>query len=143
MLACTGRVDFEQALAENERLLLLFLRNSYMDAIDQISAKSKTHFTYAQGHANFTILKAIVTLDPEEIETALGTCQEALDSCNESRRKVSWIASWFWKTDTNDYTDGESFYIFNLLIVNRNRFHLQRKYTRSWATPKRPYLWPC
>lgn len=115
-----GKVDFEEALRENERLLYLFLRNSYMEAIDQISAKSKTHFAYAQGHANFTILKAIVTLDPEEIEIALGTCQEALDSCNEGRRKVNWFASWFWKIDSNDYTDGKllPWFIFMCNVQN-------------------------
>lgn len=101
---------------------MLFLRNSYMEAIELIAAKAGDHFIYSQGmfvgivltadfalrtgHANFTILKAIVTLDPEEIEYALQQCQSALVACHEGRRKVNWIASWFWRTDPNDYTDG-------------------------------------
>jgi len=102
-----GKTDFEEALRENERLLMLFLRNSYMEAIEIISEKSKDHFIYSQGHANFTILKAIVTLDPEEIDIALQKCQLALTACHEGRRKVNWFASWVWKTDPNDYTDEE------------------------------------
>ena len=71
------------------------------------------------GHANFTILKAIVTLDPEEIEIALQKCQLALTSCHEGRRKVNWFASWVWKTDANDYTDGtRSRCISQMLIID-------------------------
>lgn len=88
-------------------MLLRFLRNAYVDAIQEISSKAHLHFTYTQGKANFLILKAIVTLDPEEIETALKACQEAIDSCHEARRKQSWFTSWFWKPDPNDYTDEE------------------------------------
>ena len=87
--------------------MLRFLRNAYVDAIQEISSKAHLHFTYNQGKANFLILKAIVTLDPEEIEVALKACQEAIDSCHEARRKQSWFTSWFWKTDPNDYTDEE------------------------------------
>lgn len=53
------------------------------------------------------ILKAIITLDPEEIEKAAVACQEAIDMCNEARRKTGWLASWFWKPITDDYTDEE------------------------------------
>lgn len=87
--------------------MLRFLRNAYVDAIQEISSKAHLHFTYNQGKANFLILKAIVTLDPEEIEVALKACQEAIDSCHEARRKQSWFTSWFWKIDPNDYTDEE------------------------------------
>ncbi|KAI1296601.1 hypothetical protein HDE_04954 [Halotydeus destructor] len=45
-----------------------FLKNQYMESIEIISRKTKLHFTYAQGHVNFTTLKAIVTIDPTEIE---------------------------------------------------------------------------
>ena len=34
-------------------------------------------------------------------------CQEAIDMCNEARRKTGWLASWFWKPITDDYTDEE------------------------------------
>lgn len=34
-------------------------------------------------------------------------CQEAIDMCNEARRKTGWLASWFWKPVTDDYTDEE------------------------------------
>jgi len=102
-----SRVDFEEALRETEDLLLRFLQNSYVDAIEEISSKAHLHFTYMQGKANFLILKAIVTLDPEEIEVALKACQEAIDACHEARRKQSWFTSWFWKTDPNDFTDEE------------------------------------
>lgn len=102
-----GKVDFEEALQETEALLLRFLRNAYVDAISEISSKAGLHFTYTQGKANFLILKAIVTLDPDEIEAALKACQEAIDACHEARRKQSWFTSWFWKTDPNDFTDEE------------------------------------
>ncbi|KAI1296597.1 Tetratricopeptide repeat protein 39B [Halotydeus destructor] len=102
-----GKVDCAETLEEVEELVYRFLKNQYMESIEIISRKAKLHFTYAQGHANFTILKAIVTLDPQEIEHALGKCQEALTACHESRRKVNWFASWFWKIDANDYTDEE------------------------------------
>ena len=100
-------VDCETALAETEDLLLRFLRNSYSDAIEEISARAPLHFAYAQGKSNFLTLKAIVTLDPDEIEAAMKACQYAMDESYAARKKQSWITSWFWRFDTNDYTDEE------------------------------------
>ncbi|XP_058406652.1 tetratricopeptide repeat protein 39B-like [Diceros bicornis minor] len=67
--------------------LYLFLNNRFSDAINLIHPWSKNSIYHALIYDILMVVKAILTFDPQDIQTGMTAAQEAVKTCNSFRRK--------------------------------------------------------
>ncbi|XP_014647839.1 PREDICTED: tetratricopeptide repeat protein 39B-like [Ceratotherium simum simum] len=67
--------------------LYLFLNNRFSDAINLIHPWSKNSIYHALIYNILMVVKAILTFDPQDIQTGMTAAQEAVKTCNSFRRK--------------------------------------------------------
>ncbi|KAK7821596.1 hypothetical protein U0070_014476 [Myodes glareolus] len=67
--------------------LYLFLNNRFSDAINLIHPWSKNSPYHALIYSMLMIVKAILTFEPQDIQTGMNAAKEALKTCNNFRKK--------------------------------------------------------
>ncbi|XP_032737838.1 tetratricopeptide repeat protein 39B-like [Lontra canadensis] len=67
--------------------LYLFLNNRFSEAIDLIHPWSKNSIYHALIYNILMVVKAILTVDPLDLQTGMTATKEALKTCNSFRRK--------------------------------------------------------
>ncbi|XP_053443698.1 tetratricopeptide repeat protein 39B-like [Nycticebus coucang] len=67
--------------------LYLFLNNRFSEAINLIHPWSKNSIYHALIYSMLMVVKAILTFDPQDVQTGINTSMEALKTCNIFRKK--------------------------------------------------------
>ncbi|XP_039107170.1 tetratricopeptide repeat protein 39B-like [Hyaena hyaena] len=87
MIPVATTMNLTSSLEECTTGLYLFLNNRFSDAIDLIHPWSKNSIYHALIYNILMVVKAILTFEPQDIETGMTTAKEALKTCNNFRRK--------------------------------------------------------
>ncbi|XP_035273358.1 tetratricopeptide repeat protein 39B-like [Anguilla anguilla] len=83
------QMDLRTALEESERSLNLFHSNKFSEALALLEPRAKTSVYHAMGHSSILLLQAGMTFDPTDIQNAMASLKEALQTCQRFRRKYS------------------------------------------------------
>ncbi|XP_058539075.1 tetratricopeptide repeat protein 39B-like [Neofelis nebulosa] len=87
MIPVATTMNLKSSLEECTTGLYLFLNNRFSDAINLIHPWSKTSIYHALIYNILMVVKAVLTFDPQDIQTGMATAKEALKTCNNFRRK--------------------------------------------------------
>ncbi|XP_043460062.1 tetratricopeptide repeat protein 39B-like [Prionailurus viverrinus] len=87
MIPVATTMNLKSSLEECTTGLYLFLNNRFSDAISLIHPWSKTSIYHALIYNILMVVKAVLTFDPQDIQTGMATAKEALKTCNNFRRK--------------------------------------------------------
>nr|XP_008521741.1 PREDICTED: tetratricopeptide repeat protein 39B-like [Equus przewalskii]XP_008521742.1 PREDICTED: tetratricopeptide repeat protein 39B-like [Equus przewalskii]XP_008521743.1 PREDICTED: tetratricopeptide repeat protein 39B-like [Equus przewalskii]XP_008521744.1 PREDICTED: tetratricopeptide repeat protein 39B-like [Equus przewalskii]XP_008521746.1 PREDICTED: tetratricopeptide repeat protein 39B-like [Equus przewalskii]XP_008521747.1 PREDICTED: tetratricopeptide repeat protein 39B-like [Equus len=85
-------MNLVSSLEECTTGLYLFLNNRFSDAINLIHPWSKNSIYHALLYSILTVVKGILTFDPEDIQNGTTAAQEALKTCHSFRRKSRMIS---------------------------------------------------
>ncbi|XP_029793766.1 gem-associated protein 6 isoform X1 [Suricata suricatta] len=87
MIPVATTMNLTSSLEECTTGLYLFLNNRFSDAIHLIHPWSKNSIYHALIYNILMVVKAILTFEPQDIQTGVTTAKEALKTCNNFRRK--------------------------------------------------------
>nr|XP_060483038.1 tetratricopeptide repeat protein 39B-like [Panthera onca] len=87
MIPVATTMNLKSSLEECTTGLYLFLNNRFSDAINLIHPWSKTSIYHALIYNILMVVKAVLTFDPQDIQTGMANAKEALKTCNNFRRK--------------------------------------------------------
>ncbi|XP_011279461.1 tetratricopeptide repeat protein 39B-like [Felis catus] len=87
MIPVATTMNLKSSLEECTTGLYLFLNNRFSDAINLIHPWSKSSIYHALIYNILMVVKAVLTFDPQDIQTGMATAKEALKTCNNFRRK--------------------------------------------------------
>uniref|UniRef100_A0A3P9PJE0 Tetratricopeptide repeat protein 39B n=1 Tax=Poecilia reticulata TaxID=8081 RepID=A0A3P9PJE0_POERE len=92
---CRGRacqMDLQTAIQETQCALNLVLNNRFSQALDLL--KPWKHSMYhALGYSSILVMQATMTFDQKDIQTAMETIKQALQTCHRFRKRNSVVVS--------------------------------------------------
>ncbi|KAJ8281383.1 hypothetical protein GJAV_G00067030 [Gymnothorax javanicus] len=81
------RMDLRTALEECSLTRNLFLNDKFSEALTILEPWSKTSMYHAVGHSSILVMQAGMTFDPMDIQNAMDSLRESLQTCQRFRRK--------------------------------------------------------
>ncbi|XP_029950130.1 tetratricopeptide repeat protein 39B-like [Salarias fasciatus] len=97
-------MDLESALKECSSALDLFLNNRFMDALALLKPWKNQSMYHAMGYSSILVMQAAMTFEPKDIDTAMASLRESLQTCEKFRKKVGLMESIanFWNRQSTD-----------------------------------------
>uniref|UniRef100_A0A672HHD1 Tetratricopeptide repeat protein 39B n=1 Tax=Salarias fasciatus TaxID=181472 RepID=A0A672HHD1_SALFA len=98
------KMDLESALKECSSALDLFLNNRFMDALALLKPWKNQSMYHAMGYSSILVMQAAMTFEPKDIDTAMASLRESLQTCEKFRKKVGLMESIanFWNRQSTD-----------------------------------------
>ncbi|XP_069881510.1 tetratricopeptide repeat protein 39B-like [Dipodomys merriami] len=87
IIPVASSMNLLSSLEECTTGLYLFLNNRFSEAISLIHPWSKNSIYHALMYSMLMIVRAILTFDPQDIETGISVSKEALKTCNNFRKR--------------------------------------------------------
>ena len=99
---------FAEQCRETTLVVEDFFNNRFDKAMEAVSEKSSYSLPHAHAKAMLKFFTAILTLEPDSIESAKAELKQSMDLCNSMRKPTSIrksITSLFFKQDYNEYKE--------------------------------------
>ncbi|KAG9344096.1 hypothetical protein JZ751_012576 [Albula glossodonta] len=80
------QMDLQSALEECITSLNLFLNNKFSEALAILEPRAKTSMYHAMGHSSILVMQAGMTFDPQDIQIAMDSLKDALQTCQRFRK---------------------------------------------------------
>lgn len=90
-VAC--RMDLEDSIGECTMALHLVLNNKFSEALDLLKPWAKDSMYHALGYSSILVMQAAMTFEHRDIQAAMVTIKEALQTCQRFRKKSSVVGS--------------------------------------------------
>ncbi|XP_074485401.1 tetratricopeptide repeat protein 39B-like [Sebastes fasciatus] len=81
-------MDLEAALKECCGALDLFLNNRFSDALALLKPWKSQSMYHAMGYSSILVMQAGMTFDPKDMDAAMASLRESLQTCQRFRKKV-------------------------------------------------------
>uniref|UniRef100_A0A8C5FGV0 Tetratricopeptide repeat protein 39B n=1 Tax=Gadus morhua TaxID=8049 RepID=A0A8C5FGV0_GADMO len=85
----TTPMDLEHALVDCSAGLELFLNNRFSDALAHLKPWKAKSMYHAMGYSSMLVMQAGMTFDPKDVEAAMTSLRESLETCQRYFRKKS------------------------------------------------------
>ncbi|XP_068178207.1 tetratricopeptide repeat protein 39B-like [Antennarius striatus] len=108
--AMSRRTDLENALKDCTAALELFLTNKFSDALTLLKPWKSESMYHAVGYSSILVMQAGMTFDPKDMEDAMTSLGESLQTCQRFRKKVGiieTITSLWYRTPAEKPTEVE------------------------------------
>ncbi|KAM9717941.1 tetratricopeptide repeat protein 39B isoform 3-T3 [Menidia menidia] len=89
----SGHMDLQTAIQETQVALNLVLNNRFSQALDLLRPWWRDSMYHALGYSSILVMQATMTFDPKDIQAAMATIKEALQTCQRFRRRNSVVGS--------------------------------------------------
>uniref|UniRef100_A0A8C6PIB6 Tetratricopeptide repeat protein 39B n=1 Tax=Nothobranchius furzeri TaxID=105023 RepID=A0A8C6PIB6_NOTFU len=89
----TCRMDLQTAIQETQCALNLVLNNKFSQALDLLKPWWKDSMYHALGYSSILVMQATMTFEHKDIQTAMATIKEALQTCQRFRKRNSVVGS--------------------------------------------------
>ncbi|XP_071373390.1 tetratricopeptide repeat protein 39B-like isoform X2 [Centroberyx affinis] len=103
-------MDLETALKECSSALDLFLNNRFSDALDLLKPWKGQSMYHAMGYSSILVMQAGMTFDPRDMDIAMESLREALQTCQSFRKKtgiVETISNLWYRQPADNLTEEE------------------------------------
>ncbi|KAM9313886.1 tetratricopeptide repeat protein 39B-like [Pholidichthys leucotaenia] len=86
-------MDLEMALKECFEALNLFLNNRFADALALLKPWKNESMYHSLGYSSILVMQAGMTFDPKDIDTAMTSLRESVQTCQRFRKKTGIMES--------------------------------------------------
>uniref|UniRef100_A0A8C5ETM1 Tetratricopeptide repeat protein 39B n=1 Tax=Gouania willdenowi TaxID=441366 RepID=A0A8C5ETM1_GOUWI len=103
-------IDLETVLKECSGALDLFLNNRFMDALALLKPRRNQSMYHAMGYSSILVMQAGMTFEPKDMDAAMSSLGESLQTCQKFRKKVGIIESlsnFFYRQQAERLTEEE------------------------------------
>ncbi|XP_032426157.1 tetratricopeptide repeat protein 39B [Xiphophorus hellerii] len=87
------QMDLHTAIQETQCALNLVLNNKFSQALDLLQPWWKHSMYHALGYSSILVMQATMTFDQKDIQTAMETIKQALQTCHRFRKRNSVVGS--------------------------------------------------
>ncbi|XP_016535157.1 tetratricopeptide repeat protein 39B isoform X2 [Poecilia formosa] len=87
------QMDLQTAIQETQCALNLVLNNRFSQALDLLKPWWKHSMYHALGYSSILVMQATMTFDQKDIQTAMETIKQALQTCHRFRKRNSVVVS--------------------------------------------------
>ncbi|XP_043954365.1 tetratricopeptide repeat protein 39B [Gambusia affinis] len=87
------QMDLQTAIQETQCALNLVLNNRFSQALDLLKPWWKHSMYHALGYSSILVMQATMTFDQKDIQTAMETIKQALQTCHRFRKRNSVVGS--------------------------------------------------
>ncbi|XP_058496064.1 tetratricopeptide repeat protein 39B-like isoform X1 [Solea solea] len=84
----SAEMDLETAVKECSAALELFLNNRFADALAALRPRRGHSMYHAMGYSSILVMQAGMTFEPSDMDAAMTSLSESLDTCQTFRRKT-------------------------------------------------------
>ncbi|XP_028307158.1 tetratricopeptide repeat protein 39B-like [Gouania willdenowi] len=106
----SDNIDLETVLKECSGALDLFLNNRFMDALALLKPRRNQSMYHAMGYSSILVMQAGMTFEPKDMDAAMSSLGESLQTCQKFRKKVGIIESlsnFFYRQQAERLTEEE------------------------------------
>ncbi|KPP64569.1 tetratricopeptide repeat protein 39B-like, partial [Scleropages formosus] len=89
----TSKMDLKTSLEECTIALNLVLNNRFSEALDLLKPWAKDSMYHALGYSSILVMQAAMTFEHKDIQTAMATIKEALQTCQRFRKRNTVVES--------------------------------------------------
>ncbi|KAM6972060.1 tetratricopeptide repeat protein 39B-like [Aplochiton taeniatus] len=103
-------MDLPTAIQESSHALELFLNNRFSDALDLLRPRCNHSMYHAMGYSSILVMQAGMTFDTKDMDTAMASLREALQTCQRLRKKntiMETISNMFYGQSASSLTEEE------------------------------------
>uniref|UniRef100_A0A668A4C6 Tetratricopeptide repeat protein 39B n=1 Tax=Myripristis murdjan TaxID=586833 RepID=A0A668A4C6_9TELE len=103
-------MDLETALKDCSSALDLFLNNRFSDSLALLAPWKGQSMYHAVGYSSMLVMQAGMTFDPKDMDTAMASLRESLQTCQRFRKKpgfVETITSLWYRQPAENLTEEE------------------------------------
>ncbi|XP_034713190.1 tetratricopeptide repeat protein 39B-like [Etheostoma cragini] len=86
-------MDLQTAIQETQCALNLVLNNKFSEALDLLKPWWRDSMYHALGYSSILVMQATMTFEHRDIQAAMATIKEALQTCQRFRKKSSVVGS--------------------------------------------------
>ncbi|KAM6909233.1 LOW QUALITY PROTEIN: tetratricopeptide repeat protein 39B [Xenentodon cancila] len=86
-------MDLQTAIQETQCALNLVLNNKFSQALDLLKPWWRDSMYHALGYSSILVMQATMTFEHKDIQTAMATIKEALQTCQRFRKRNSMVGS--------------------------------------------------
>ncbi|XP_031440475.1 tetratricopeptide repeat protein 39B isoform X2 [Clupea harengus] len=90
-VAC--KMDLQTSIEECGMALNLVLNNKFSEALDLLKPWSKDSMYHALGYSSILVMQAAMTFEHRDIQAAMTTIKDALQTCQRFRKRISVVGS--------------------------------------------------
>lgn len=87
------QMDLHTSIQETQCALNLVLNNKFSEALDLLKPWWKDSMYHALGYSSILVMQATMTFEQRDIQTAMSTIKEALNTCQRFRKRNSMVGS--------------------------------------------------
>uniref|UniRef100_A0A8D3CXE6 Tetratricopeptide repeat protein 39B n=1 Tax=Scophthalmus maximus TaxID=52904 RepID=A0A8D3CXE6_SCOMX len=87
------QMDLQTAIQETQCALNLVLNNKFSEALDLLKPWWRDSMYHALGYSSILVMQATMTFEHRDIQTAMATIKDALNTCQKFRKKNSVVGS--------------------------------------------------
>ncbi|KAF3698178.1 Tetratricopeptide repeat protein 39B [Channa argus] len=87
------QMDLQTAIQETQCALNLVLNNKFSEALDLLKPWWRDSMYHALGYSSILVMQATMTFEHRDIQTAMATIKEALQTCQRFRKRNSMVGS--------------------------------------------------
>ncbi|KAM3857737.1 tetratricopeptide repeat protein 39B [Diretmus argenteus] len=88
-----GQMDLQTAIQETQCALNLVLNNKFSEALDLLKPWWRDSMYHALGYSSILVMQAAMTFEHKDIQTAMATIKDALQTCQRFRKRNSVVGS--------------------------------------------------
>ncbi|XP_023821571.1 tetratricopeptide repeat protein 39B isoform X1 [Oryzias latipes] len=89
----TCRMDLQTAIQETQCALNLVLNNKFSQALDLLKPWWRDSMYHALGYSSILVMQATMTFEQRDIQAAMATIKDALQTCQRFRKRNSVVGS--------------------------------------------------
>ncbi|XP_015250069.1 PREDICTED: tetratricopeptide repeat protein 39B [Cyprinodon variegatus] len=89
----TCQMDLQTAIQETQCALNLVLNNKFSQALDLLKPWWKHSMYHALSYSSILVMQATMTFEQKDIQTAMETIKQALQTCHRFRKRNSMVGS--------------------------------------------------
>ncbi|XP_030207510.1 tetratricopeptide repeat protein 39B [Gadus morhua] len=104
------QMDLEHALVDCSAGLELFLNNRFSDALAHLKPWKAKSMYHAMGYSSMLVMQAGMTFDPKDVEAAMTSLRESLETCQSFRKKsglLETITNLWYRQSSDNLTEEE------------------------------------
>lgn len=87
------QMDLHTSIQETQCALNLVLNNKFSEALDLLKPWWRDSMYHALGYSSILVMQATMTFEQRDIQTAMGTIKEALNTCQRFRKRNSMVGA--------------------------------------------------
>ncbi|CAL8383894.1 unnamed protein product [Arctogadus glacialis] len=88
-----GQMDLCTAIQETQCALNLVLNNKFNEALELLKPWYRDSMYHALGYSSILVMKAAMTFEHQDIQVAMATIKDALNTCQKFRKRSSVVGS--------------------------------------------------